>query len=480
MTAAHRLLGDPGGVRPIAARWTITADLVLESATHFGGEIDAASMMLLRDAREGGPLLPGTSMAGALRSHLVDMLCGYRAVESDARVAQLFGGRFGDDEGAQSPLVVFDSLGVLPGAWAIEIRDGVQIDAALGTADEHKKFDVEMLPAGTRFPIRFDLIVSVLDDESKLASLLVVALSGLSGDIALGARRSRGLGMVRAEHWRAVRYNLTSPEGWLAWLRSDAEAGLTAHPVEGPDDVTHALRRAYPELALQAFDDKRQRVVIAVELASKGPLLIRNAPSEADAPDAVHLRSAGRSVVPGTSVAGALRARAMRIARVVRRDHNDAEHWVNATFGPRLDGVPAANEFEARASRLLIAESLVEGGVRRRPSRIRIDRFTQGVSPGALFEEEVEHGGRVRLRLELRGRQQGELGLVLLVLKDLLSGDLPIGGASAVGRGVFTGTAILQLENGQKIRVEPDQVPDPVIDQEIQRLWRATAMGGAP
>ncbi len=81
MTAvAPTLLSDPGGVRPIVARWTMTADLVLQTATHLSaGAGDVADMALIRDARDGGPLLLGTSIAGALRSHLADVLGGYRS-----------------------------------------------------------------------------------------------------------------------------------------------------------------------------------------------------------------------------------------------------------------------------------------------------------------------------------------------------------------------------------------------------------------
>lgn len=478
MTSQPLRLDDPGGVRPVVTRWTIMADLILESATHLGGEVDAASMMLLRDARTGGPLLPGTSMAGALRSHLADVLGGYRSME-DVHVARLFGGSWGDDAGGQSPLVVFDSFGELPDQQSVEIRDGVQIVAARGIADEHKKYDLEVLPVGTRFPIRFDLGIANADEETELASLLVRTLSGLSsGDIEFGARRSRGLGAVRVEGWRSIRYDLASRDGWMSWLLSDPAAPVPSN-IEGNDDVRSALLRAFPGLALPDLDDQRHRITIDVALVSKGPLLVRSAPAEPDAPDAVHLRSAGRSILPGTSVAGALRTRAMRIARIARNGKEDAHRWVDEIFGPRLEGIPAANTTRARASRLRLTESVVETSARRRPSRIRIDRFTQGVARGALFEEEIDHGGRVHLRLELREPRPGEPGLLLLVLKDLMTGDLAVGGTAAVGRGIFSGTATLRLDDGTEVRLEPDRPPDPSIDREIEAFWSSPSIGSA-
>ncbi|HWO26212.1 MAG TPA: RAMP superfamily CRISPR-associated protein [Kofleriaceae bacterium] len=470
MTAMRSRLMDPGGVRTVVARWTITADLILESATHLGGEVDAASMMLLRDAHTGGPLLPGTSLAGALRAHLGDVLGDYRSPE-DARVARLFGHPRREDVGAQSPLIVFDSFGELPNQQPIEVRDGVQLVAARGTADEHKKYDLEVLPAGTRFPIRFDLIVANPDTEAELVSLLVEALSGLSADdIAFGARRSRGLGAVRAESWRARRYDLVSQDGWMSWLLSDPAAPLKKDS-KSANDASAACASAFPEFAQQKLEDRRSRIIIDVEFASKSALLVRSAPAEPDAPDAVHLRSAGHSILPGTGTAGALRTRALRIARIVRTGQGDADRWVEAIFGPRVEGIPNRDALQAHASRLRVSESIIERSHRQRPSRIRIDRFTQGVTPGALFEEEVDHGGHACLRLELRAPQTGELGLLLLVLKDLLSGDLALGGTAAVGRGVFTGAATLHMQDGKKIHIQPDHPTDPVVDQAIQALW---------
>jgi CRISPR/Cas system CSM-associated protein Csm3 (group 7 of RAMP superfamily) len=477
MTTTPWALRDPGGVRPIVARWTLTSVLRLEAVAHLAGGVGgAADMVLVRDARTRGPLLPGTSLAGALRSHLADVLGGYRS-EEDARVARLFGSARSADLGAQSPLIIFDSLGTLPGHHAIELRDGVQIDAPRGLAEDHKKFDLEVLPAGTSFPIRFDLIISSRDDEPELVSLLAAALSGFSaGDIALGARRSRGLGAVRAARWRAIRHDLSSQDGWIAWLLEDDRPQDEGIPEA--DDVAEACTRALVQGGLSSVPDRRRRSVIDADITSTGGLLVRSAPAAPDAPDAAQLRSAGASVLPGTSMAGVLRARALRIARIVRGEKDDAERWIDRLFGPRTKGAVSPDTEEIHASRLRIRESTVEGGTRSRPTRVRIDRFTQGVVPGALFDEEPDFGGRVRLRLELRDPAPGELGLCLLALKDLLTGDLALGGTTSVGRGRFRGTATLRLEDGQRVELDPARPVDPVVDEAIEHLWSAPAPGG--
>lgn len=474
-TIAQTILRDPGGVRPIVARWTITSDLFLETATHFGGGTgDVADMVLIRDACTDAPLLPGTSIAGAIRSHLADVLGGYRSPE-DPRVASLFGGARGDDLGQQSPLIVFDSR--LPDQHAPEIRDGVQIDATRGVAEDGKKFDLEVLPAGTCFPVRFDLVVSQGEQESELLALLIAALDGLScGDIALGARRSRGLGAVRCKKWKVKRYDLSSRDGWLGWLLTDSDVPSPEGSSEAADvreACEHALGRALPRMR-----DQRRRVLVDLEIKATGDVLVRSVAAVPDGPDAVHIRSAGRSVLPGTSLAGVLRKQAMRIARVVRAQKGDADQWVERLFGPRKESVEDADNRALHASRLRVSEGILEEGTRSRPSRIRIDRFTQGVVPGALFDEEPEHGGRVRLRLELREPASGELGLVLLVLKDLLTGEIAVGGTSAVGRGRFNGAATMHTEDGRKIRLNPNEQADPAVAQAINEFLSAPALGG--
>ena len=88
-------LGDTNGPRSLRARWVVCGTMRLETAMHLGGEpTDRTDMQVLRDPREGAPLLPGSTLAGALRSALADRLAGYGSDEPEA-VAELFGGRRG-------------------------------------------------------------------------------------------------------------------------------------------------------------------------------------------------------------------------------------------------------------------------------------------------------------------------------------------------------------------------------------------------
>ncbi len=445
---------NPGGRRGrgILERVEIKGELVLETPAHLGGEtLGLTDMPLLRDARDGQtPLLMGTSIAGALRNYLHEYLEGYRKPTTETEAAARLFGAVDKSEKAslQSWLLVDDALGSGPG---IELRDGVAIEAKTHTAKEKKKFDTELLQAGTRFDLSFELLL--IDGNRGLLDLLALALRGLEqGEIGLGSRKRRGLGRCRVTHWRVRRYDLTTPGELVAWLEGNAAGEKSG------EKIAPLL-----QVDLAAFEDQRQVFTLdgAFELTSS--LLIRSGSGAADDPDMVHLRSKrGRDEMPilsGTSLAGAVRARALRIANTLHGREIGAS-LVDGIFGKQIE----SSQDEPSGSRLVTRETEIEGTTDLVHGRVKIDRFTGGAYPQALFFQQPVFGGagsQVRIPLELRQPQAHEIGLLLLVLKDLWTGDLPLGGESSVGRGRLQGKrATLTLKGKKKKKWELAQRAD--------------------
>ena len=109
------------------------------------------------------------------------------------------------------------------------------------------------------------------------------------------------------------------------------------------------------------------------------------------------------------------------------------------------------------ASRALIRERVIEGRNDLVQSRIRIDPFTGGTYPGALFEQQPLIGGdaaRVSISFEVRNPTDAYLGLLLHILKDLWTGDLPLGGEASVGRGRLNGRKATLYWGGEKWVIE--------------------------
>jgi CRISPR/Cas system CSM-associated protein Csm3 (group 7 of RAMP superfamily) len=413
--------------------------LELKTPAHLGNGdvVGLTDMPLLRDAvDETKPLLTGASIAGALRSYVREYQQGYGAEEKPAdRAEQLFGAIRGKVS-RQSWLLIDDVLGVPAGT---ELRDGVAIDPQTRTAEEGRKYDTELLAAGTRFPLHLELLLTV--DNMELLETLAIALRGLErGEIGLGLRKRRGLGECQVTEWRVRRYDLRTPVGLIAWL-DDSHAGeKTGADICKLLDVSPAL------------GDAREEFRMTVTCKLPGSLLIRSGSGGADSPDMVHLRSRrpGREkdevpILSGTSLAGGLRARALRIANTVLP--GGGSKLVDSMFGKRI----GPSEDEPSGSRVVTYERELRGTQDWVQSRVKIDRFTGGSFPQALFSEQPAFGGdgaSVEVNVALRGPREAEMGLLLLVLKDLWTGDLPLGGESSVGRGRLQGQRATLLLRG--------------------------------
>ncbi|MDA1180648.1 MAG: RAMP superfamily CRISPR-associated protein, partial [Planctomycetota bacterium] len=353
--------------------------------------------------------------------------------------------------------------------------------------------DFEVLPPGTAFDVRFDLLVPAGTDERELLSLLCASLEGLgNGDIRIGLRRSRGLGEVACENWTTRRYALSTPEGWLEWSGS---AHIPKPDLSSQLSIRDAIQSAMPSGGLlHDQPDKRHRIILEADAAILGDLLIRNPNGQADGPDVMHLLSGGRPILSGTGLTGVMRAQALRITQLVQglSPPNAERLWIAPLFGPREERTRSP-DFRPRGSRLRVSERPVANGQSQRVTRVAIDRFTQGVVPTALFDEQSYVGGTIHLRFELRNPRDGEIGLLLLVLKDLLTGHLPVGGTSSVGRGVLVGRRMTMTGSGirEPIEVSFDEsearrgrVPtggelNKLVQQFVQAVPAATELEGA-
>lgn len=466
--------------RKIVSRIVVEGDLVLQTPAHFGnGDTDElVDMPLLVDPLDSRtPLLTGASVTGALRSYLRERELGFEQLENRYSASVLlFGALQDDEEGEQSALIVEDALGRGPG---VEIREGVALDPKSRTARENHLFDLQLWQAGTTFPLRFELVIREGDDENRLKQALVTALEGFNdGSVTLGARKRRGYGRVRVPEWRVKRYDLTTPEGLLDWIENGDKPLDHVNPVP---DIKTAL--GVDEL----LPDKRQFFHLEATFSLDGSFLIRSGSGQDDrGPDIVHLHARQvdggiKPVLTGTSLAGALRARALKIADTIANGDR-AQKLVEEMFGPEIkQGV------DPRSSRVIVGETVINNArTDLVQNRVSIDRFTGGARETALFNEQPAFGGNdtvLTLEVRLLNPQDHEIGLLLLLLKDLWTGDLPLGGEVSVGRGRLKGeraTLTLQRDgadqewkivaNGQGLTV--DDRARGVLEQFVSALTK--------
>jgi CRISPR/Cas system CSM-associated protein Csm3 (group 7 of RAMP superfamily) len=405
--------------RRIVKRMIVYGKLVLETPTCLGsGDAESPTdMPVLRDSVSDRALLTGASLAGALRNYLWEYKNGYnRPLDKSVKglADLLFGGIRSDDDGNQSPLIVEDSLSSsIP---TVELRDGVKIKSDTGTADDGAKYDLEFIAAGTEFKLGFELLIEQGHDEAQLCQAFALALRGLeNGEISMGTKKRRGFGRCKVTEWQVWKFDLRQDQERMAWLMFDHAARDIALP---QSSIVQALGLTLKQ------DDCRDRFCIHATFTLDSPLLIRSGQKTTDlAPDVVHLKSrrsgtdTPQPILSGTSLTGVMRHRAERILNTLGK----STAMLNQVFG------------------FVDEDKLAEAA---RASRFAIDHFTGGAYHGALFSEQPVFGTdktTVNLELELRNPTNAEIGLLLLLLKDLWTGDLTVGGGRSIGRGRLKG-----------------------------------------
>lgn len=446
--------------RPVAKRLAVTGTLELVSPARTGGtdSLDLTDRPLLRD-HKGMPFLPGTTLAGLLRSYLNDLTGGGN--KGSGETALLFGCRWGKDDEEQSPLIVDDAFLDPEQNGESEIRDNVRINPGTGVAQKGMKFDGELLPKGTRFQIGFELLLPEDNSkESELISLLVTVLKGLEKKkISIGGRTRRGLGRCKAAAWKYRIFDLSNKEGMLAWI--GAGGGVSA----GWPDVPEApLNKSIAELAnvlsVSAIraDKEVRDMTISIKAVCPASFLTRAygySPDGADAESLHRLKKVGSSqkepVISGESLAGALRHRALKIAATLQGnpENTKVRNLVDNLFGRDM----SKEVKEPSASRVWTRESVLEGPKTLRHTRISIDSWRGSAMKHMLIEEDALFASNVELKWHIEKPEEHEIGLMLCLVKDLFTGDLPLGGETGIGRGIFYGISAsiaIPSQSGEK------------------------------
>lgn len=404
-----------------------------------GANEGLTDILILKD-KQGQPFIPGTSMAGVLRSEIA-------AIYGEEAADKLFGlidGRNANQSMLNISDVVLTSKGII-------VRDGVAIDELTGVAKTGAKFDFEALERGAAGNVLLELTVRECDEAKPLAisyqhsaysvngdcygEMAATIADLLTGGISVGSLTTKGYGKIAGTEAVAV-YDFDfaqakSAEQWLAYI-SDEKLPQAAYT--GKAEAAKAAENFYLE----------------VDCALQGALLVRDFDvDESKQKDddtklsAVQLKSGEDYVIPGTSWKGVLRSRAFKILLALTgNDMQAAQRRLQEIFGFANDG----EKQSGKRSKLLVDETYISTKKlsAMRQTRNRIDRFTGSTIDSALFcEEPVWQQKRdektVTLKACLKNCSKAEAGLMLLLLKDLWLGNMNIGSGRGVGRGVLRG-----------------------------------------
>jgi CRISPR/Cas system CSM-associated protein Csm3 (group 7 of RAMP superfamily) len=398
-----------------------------------GGNDRPEVASIVRDAA-GRPYLPATSLKGVLRRLAEAASAGGAIVD----VEGLFGVSSDGDEttsrigavllrGAvlkhaaaipDAPFVGKDVTGELGAGVFIAARTA--IDGDLGIAKDGLLFFQEMVAPGSLFTFRavverIGSDAAVRAEKAAVAFAEILKMTSVPEGVALGKGQADGFGRVRLKDGSVtIRRRTIGPTG--DFVAADAKAIWTE---AGRRDL--GLARPLPV---------RRK---AYRLVCRGPFIVidasrrakRGAREEGDKTPQVRPQrlAADRPLVMGTSVSGALRARA---------------RWLAALMGlpPEEDGAegipetPVARLFGTTGFRgLLSIDALtVERADTAAVTSVNLDRFSGAPVDNKLFSTEVFTGVKLGLTLSLGKRGRNEPSADDLVLFDRLCAEIEADG----------------------------------------------------
>lgn len=457
--------------RRIGGKLKISGTLIAEgplSVGGMGGDVDV-DLALARDGR-GRLYVPGTSLAGPLRDWIVR---GF----SESLAREILGFQEGD-KGRASNVFVEDAVIEGMSDDCVEIRDGVRIDRITGTAATGFKYNRAVLPKGTKVPLRMTVELPEKDPErgrvKKVLGLLLRALE--NGEVGLGAARTRGLGRmkldpalikIREENW-------AGKEGILDVLKGGGKKISVEDLLKSSAEIT-----AKPNMELR----------IEIGWKADGPVMVK-AEGDGIVVDSLPLVSGKGGgehalVIPGSSIKGALRSQAERIIRtVLGRDASEGfleqvgvplvEHlfgsakrkkedgqdenksaqkppgrgalFVDDCYGSKGFGRDAWARVETATGERDLRQALDCAGLgdTQQAFHVAVDRWTGGAAEGFLYSglEPLNHPWeRIRMRIDLSflpdDMRVPAVALVLLLLRDMAEGRIPIGFGSNRGMGAI-------------------------------------------
>ena len=431
----------------ICGRLCVKLTGYLDSPLSVGsGEQEETDADILLDAR-GVPFIPGSTLAGALRAYNKEL--GLEK-ESDQLFGTPFGGTPGTKGDRQSRIFCYDTY--LNNATT-SIRNGVKLGKNK-TAESGAKYEIQVIERNAAFCMRIEIIEreDLLSKETNIQEVgnrdrLWVKrwVHGfLSGELRIGSRSNRGFGKLIIESAKVKRFQMEQQDDYLEGL-------------EWNWDNDSAFDKAETIECKYSINEKRNLCtehLLEVPLEIPYTLLVRTYSAVfrkgEDLPDYGQLtvkNKGEQAVIPGSSIAGAFRS---HIAKIVKRiaefqSWEETQKKLEPFFGTWIDGKEKGETL--LASRVIFEEIVVNGGNGLPMNRVAIDRFTGGTVEGALFEEIPWANGNVTFRVRWKKSKDDECnkmsshkvicGMLLWAILDLQSGILPLGGETAIGRGIF-------------------------------------------
>ena len=345
---------------------------------------------------DGQPFIPGTSLAGVLRQTIQDIL-------SDAD--NVLFGSIDEHKGMQSALQIND---IPLKNTNISVRDGICIDDVLGVTKDGAKYDFEVIESGAYGSLRIDCVIRECHQNQVyiIEEALNILANLLKNGISIGARTVNGFGRIACEDISLEHYDFTNPEA--------------------------------PVIA-------KRELIIDMDCYLEDTILIKSIFEAGWENKSLTL------FIPGTSVKGVLRHQCERILHALGR---------GVTMTDKLFGYSNDKTKKSHKGRVLVNEVYFDTAyTQEEQHRIRVDRFTGGVMNGALFADHPLRNTKGKtltfpLHIRIKDCSDSEAGLAMLLVKDLMTGQVTMGANRTIGCGRIRGNSVTIRYNDESYVID--------------------------
>ncbi|MBE0507876.1 MAG: hypothetical protein IBX50_14385 [Marinospirillum sp.] len=453
--------------RPVLHYALIELEALTPHAIHAGRGDITHDVLVMRD-HNGLPALPGTSLAGVLRS-LFERRHGTEACNQLFGYADAAGGRPSwvqvgaglihnsknlPQEGLQANLEQDPLLAPLLQSKPL-VRQRVRLNEK-GAAADSAKFDTTLIPAGCRY----STLLSYWSDGTDAAETAFDQLLCLmkSPEFRIGHGTRSGSGAFRVNHLLTRRWNLTNPNEASEFQKFTRSRLNSQGLIEHQPTVDASPNWSSLQLELQAEAGWRigggEQAFSDPDTNGKVPDLVPQSEVRIEWLDNQGILTERQAVLPATAIKGALAHRFIfhyrRItgAFVMVTAESSLENALDNPGVQEVFGyINESSDLSGQAGRLIINDIYLDSCQIARQIHNKIDRFTGGVIKGALFEEEVLWKTPIKLEITLLEPDritEASKQALLATLKDLESGWLPLGAGSSRGLGVFVASKPVQ------------------------------------
>ena len=370
-----------------------------------GNERTDSDLML--DGR-GMPFIPGTSIAGVLRSMIPE------------ETANEIFGNISDEKCVNSRIVIGDGVLVDISPVMITKRDGVALND-WGTSKN--KYDFEV--AETDYP--YVSIVEWSGSESQYKIDIEKVIDPLFSEltysgIRFGARTTRGFGDMKVS---IKKKTFDFPSDLNSWLEADP------YKQSGRDTFFENA-----SVIKSSCSDESAWIRINADISIDGNFSVSVPTSKIElaengtSPDKIPLKDhKQRPVISGTAWAGTFRHHMNELCQQLGIDRYNVN---------KLYGIEDEEHNRYSKSKILFSESVVTGGNEVVVTRNAVDRFTGGPRTSALFAAELCYGGKSNLNISVFSEISSvQKQLIALTIYDLQLGLVTVGGEGNVGRGMI-------------------------------------------